>query len=1078
MAEATKGYTIGNNTYNIPKSVQGEQLQGILSKLVAQERANNPSLGQGQPQQPQGVQQDASFGDVIGRGVDNLQATGGGILEATGELFGIDSLDEFGQDIRERNTLEAEQSAPMPDNLLDMVVESIPSLGVIAGGAATGAVIGTAVPIPLVGTAGGALIGGLAASFGLNIGDTKVIQDMIGGEESEFGLTQLAIATGATVPDLLFGGLVSAPAKQLAKAEAKAMFKGQIAKQVAKNVGIKVAKETGKGAAGAGLSAGALLGGSFAAEGGLDMLSAQADAISESIGDALLLGGLLSTTVATTGSAGEIARTPSLRALAKDAETGGVREDADGNVILTEPNNIVVENAKHLSKRAGDWVVSAAGKSTDSLTRNYPENEMIQRFADSVIQRPEGRARSAKFKAERDKDFGGKDEFGDTYDGSTISNDATKTQADFKKEADFRSLAEMTPEERAQVRADVSSGSTSNPAANKVRAAMKTLLATARKSGKNVGDLGDTYFPFFMDRSKFTAKGSFGSKVDTAKRSEFVNGAIADLVASGKLKLSDTAAVSKQRERIGNYVDDAIADGNVKVGDQYAASEALLENTTNAYLGDKKAIEELSKPSFGSLDAKILKSNLDVHRELSDLSQTFLDKWANKEDILATLENYSDLASTSIAATKKFGANGEKLSRMIRMAVADGIESGNRVKAEDIKMMTDIANAAQKLPTGNVSPSTKAFYRNLRGLSNAINLQGATLSSVMEPYFLLGEAGGKATASGLAKVVAANAEALGRTFSKSMKGMPKSERLELIDELGISMTESLSSAAAKIGEDAIGITSLEQAVFKWSGLAGWTQFTKQWAAFAAEDAIKNRATKLDNTTDPKKIKKLEDQLWELGLDPDQVRVWNTTGKASREDPYFQSSIRDGIRTLTRDALVLPEHVDLPLWASNPHMMIFANLKSFALAFNNTIGLKWYKSLINMGQEPTKALTTVATVGIAVPAFMALDAMKAAASGKFDEWEDKEPLELVTRAAGRLGGLSLAMEPFTGAQFGKNPVESFLSPIADVVGIPFTATTQTYGLLSGEIDVEEYMQSFLEAITKTTPIVGGLVKGDF
>ena len=1075
MAEATKGYTIGKNTYNIPESVQGAQLQGVLSKLVAQEKANNPTLGQGQPQQPQGMQQDASFGDVIDRGVDNLQATGGGILEATGELFGIDSLDEFGQEIRERNTLEAEQSAPMPDNLLDMVVESIPALGVIAGGAATGAVIGTAVPLPIIGTAGGALIGGLAASFGLNVGDTKVIQDMIGGDESEFGLTQLAIATGATVPDLLFGGLVSQPAKQLAKSEARSMFKSQISKQVAKNVGIKVAKETGKGAAGAALSAGALLGGSFAAEGGLDMLSAQTEAISESISNALLLGGLLSTTVATAGSAGEIARTPSLRALARDAETGGVAEDANGNVQLTEPNSLVVQNVQHLTKRAGDWVVSATGKSTDRLTRNYPENEMIQRFADSVVQRPEGRARSAKFKAERDKNFGGKDEFGDAYDGSTISNDATRQQSDFKKEADFRGLGDMTPEGREQVKADLSSGSTSNLAANKVRAAMESMLAAARAAGKDVGDLGATYFPFFMDRSKFSVKGSLGSKVDPVKQSEFVEGAIGDLVANGKLDLNDTPAVTKQRERLKRYVENALSDGNVRVGEHYEANKALLENTTNAYLGDKAAIDALSKPSFGSLDANIIESNLDVHRELSDLSQTYLNKWANKEDILSTLENYSDLASTSIAATKKFGANGEKLSRMIRMAVADGIESGNRVKHSDIKMMTDIANAAQKLPTGNVSPSVKAAYRNLRGVSNVLHLQGATLSAILEPYFLLGEAGGKATASGLAKVVSANAEALGRVFSKSMRGMPKSERLELIDELGISMTEALSSAAARIGEDAIGVTSMEQAVFKWSGLAGWTQFTKQWAAFAAEDAIKNRATKLDNTTDPKKIK---NQLWELGLDPDQVRVWNTTGRASREDPYFQDSIRDGIRTLTRDALVLPEHVDLPLWTSNPHMTMFANLKSFALAFNNTIGLKWYKSLINMGQDPAKAMTTVATMGIAVPAFMALDAMKAASSGKLDEWEDKEPLELLARTVGRIGGLSLAMEPFTGQEFNRNPVESFLSPIADVVGMPFAATSMTYKLLSGEVDPDEYLQSFLETLTKTTPIVGGLVKGEF
>ncbi|MDC1406062.1 hypothetical protein N8314_00745 [Akkermansiaceae bacterium] len=1069
-------YTVGNSSYDIPDDVQGEELQNILTQLASQEQPQSQPQSQQAFQQQQPVQQDASFSDLIGRGVDDLQATGGGILEAGGELFGIDSLDDFGQEIRERNQAEAEQY-PEADNLLDMVAQSIPSLGVIGTGAGGGAAIGTMIA-PGIGTGLGAFAGGLLASFGLNVGDTKVIQDMIGDEESQYGLTQLAISTAATVPDLLFGGLVTAPAKKLAKEEAKSMLKSEIAKTVAKNVGTKVAVETGKGAAGASLSAAALLGGSFAAEGGTDMLSAQADAISESVGDAFLLGGLFSSSVATATSAGQIAQTPSLRDLATDADTGGIKQDADGNVQITEPNNLVVENAKYLTKRAGDWVVAAAGKSTDSLTRKYPENEMITRFADSVVQRPEGRSRSAKFKAERDKDYGGKDEFGDKYDGSTISNDATRTQATFKKMADTRSLAEMSAKDLKKVKDDVSSGSTANPAANKVRAAFEYMYSEAGKAGKSVGNMGANYFPFFMDRSKFTVKGSLGGKLDVNKQSEFVKGAIDDLVTSGKLDPNDKAAMDKQRIRLNRYVENAISDGNVRVGENYKTNKKLEDTVEAAYLGDKKAIDELSRPIFNELDVNILESNLDVHRELSDLSQTFLNKWANEESIIATLENYSDLASTSIAATKKFGANGEKLSRTIRMAVADGIQSGNRIDPRDIKMMLDIANAAQKLPTGDVSPTTKAFYRNIRGLSNALNLQGALASSIMEPYFLLREVGGKAFASGLAKTTLANVEAAARTYSKAAQALPKSERLQLIDELGISMTESLSSAAAKIGEDAIGITSIEQAVFKYSGLAPWTQFTKQWAAFAAEDAIKSVATKLDKETKPKKIKKLEDQLWELGLDPDQVRIWNTESKASREDPYFQDSIRDGIRTLTRDALVLPEHVDLPLWASNPHMILFANLKSFALAFNNTILLKWIKALSNAGQDPAKAAATVATIGIAIPAFILVDALKAATNGKLDDWQDKEPEEILVRAAGRLGGLSLAMEPFTGAQFGKNPVEAMMSPVADVLSLPIDATTQTYGLLTGEIDVEEYMQSFLEKITKTTPIIGGMVQGEF
>ena len=166
-----------------------------------------------------------SFSQNLSAGIDETQAIGGKSLQAAGEIFGIGGLADYGEEIATRNQIEAAQAAPPARDILgeegsvsglgDVLTRSIPSLGTMAAGAATGAAVGSVIPIPVIGTGIGATVGLGLAALGLNLGTVKSLEEMF-DPESKSNFTTLAGAGAATVLDVLTGRVITGAGKQVA----------------------------------------------------------------------------------------------------------------------------------------------------------------------------------------------------------------------------------------------------------------------------------------------------------------------------------------------------------------------------------------------------------------------------------------------------------------------------------------------------------------------------------------------------------------------------------------------------------------------------------------------------------------------------------------------------------------------------------------------------------------------------------------------------------------------------------------------------------------------------------------------
>lgn len=173
--------------------------QARIDSFIAQREASTaanvarflgPTAGTAPTEEPQG-----GLGSAFGVGVDTLQQGYGSTLEGIGSILGVEGIQRYGQKVAETNAREAAEKAQALTGREDIdsfgsavsffgetLAQQVPQLGVSLGGAAAGAMAGSAIPV--VGTAAGAIIGGVAANLPFFYGQNRERQK----EAIELGL--------------------------------------------------------------------------------------------------------------------------------------------------------------------------------------------------------------------------------------------------------------------------------------------------------------------------------------------------------------------------------------------------------------------------------------------------------------------------------------------------------------------------------------------------------------------------------------------------------------------------------------------------------------------------------------------------------------------------------------------------------------------------------------------------------------------------------------------------------------------------------------------------------------------------
>lgn len=158
----------------------------------------------------------SGFGAAYDYGSDNLQAMLGAGIKVLGQSTGVETLEEYGQELQDKNEKEAEESLKKydrielkdvspGDNLTTFVIqtlgETLPSLGMAVGAGVAGAAAAAATPVAALTATVGAGIGAFLPSALTITGEAQITAEQL-SEDEDFespGTMLLAGAAGGAI---------------------------------------------------------------------------------------------------------------------------------------------------------------------------------------------------------------------------------------------------------------------------------------------------------------------------------------------------------------------------------------------------------------------------------------------------------------------------------------------------------------------------------------------------------------------------------------------------------------------------------------------------------------------------------------------------------------------------------------------------------------------------------------------------------------------------------------------------------------------------------------------------------------
>jgi hypothetical protein len=201
-----------------------------------------------------------------------------------------------------------------------------------------------------------------------------------------------------------------------------------------------------------------------------------------------------------------------------------------------------------------------------------------------------------------------------------------------------------------------------------------------------------------------------------------------------------------------------------------------------------------------------------------------------------------------------------------------------------------------------------------------------------------------------------------------------------------------------------GITKkMNDALFKWNLLNGWTRSTKIMAVKAGQRFIA-RVAKGADATDRR-------HLEELGLKPSDVIETQDGNIALRKDEFMaqgmsedqaeqaERRMRDAMTKFVNQSILNPNAADLPNWGSNPYLAPIFHLKQFMFTFQTTIMSRVIQEAMQGNIKP------MLIAGIYIPGIMGADALRGFISnmGEQPPWQKNwGPVDYVKNGVARSG----------------------------------------------------------------------------
>lgn len=424
-------------------------------------------------------------------------------------------------------------------------------------------------------------------------------------------------------------------------------------------------------------------------------------------------------------------------------------------------------------------------------------------------------------------------------------------------------------------------------------------------------------------------------------------------------KALDKGAVSRKREV---FIEKLKQHYNLSHADAVALTDEIVNNQAATPGEAMASIQGVYQP--GSHKAKTFRLSE------NDEFQEFME-----QDLIANVAEAARAAARYVSYQNYVGDQGSILNKMYDQMQREGLteEQVDEI-AYGMKNYLAAESGNYKRPTTELGKRLEAVQKNFMLFSTITGLTLATLASL--PELALSVVG---LSSKQIFGKDGSLSSMGKEFSEMIfKGMMevasvgRGDKKVSRDTVGTRMIEDTGFYAWDVGAaTTTGVTEthawhqgLLENFFKWTGLQGWTNFTRATRASMAGDFISENAMIIlkHPTGEPKtnEVREAEDKLRNLGIDitrdlPQVARAFKTmnlpedqkTDGMRANEEKVGHIIKGAVFNFINDAVVMPMSYNRPLIYQDPRFALFMQFQGFMSAFTaNHIPKMWSNYIKN------------------------------------------------------------------------------------------------------------------------------------
>ena len=489
-------------------------------------------------------------------------------------------------------------------------------------------------------------------------------------------------------------------------------------------------------------------------------------------------------------------------------------------------------------------------------------------------------------------------------------------------------------------------------------------------------------------------------------------------------KALDKGAVNKHRDR---FIELLKQDYNLSHADATTLTDEIISGQAATPGEAMASIQGHYRP--GSHNRKTFRLAQNDH------FNDFMEK-----DLMANVSEAARSAARYVAYQNYIGENESIISKMYDQMQREGLTEAEVDEiAHGMKNYLDAESGNYKRADSELGKRLEAVQKNFMLFSTITGLSLATIASLPELALsvlglsnkqIFGKNGSLSSMGNeFANMLYKGMMEVGRVGSlKGKEGNTDSTvGTKLIRQAGFYAWDVGAATTTGVTETHAWHQGLLESFFKWTGLQGWTDFTRATRAAMAGDFIVENAMIIlkhpPNAPKTNEVREAEDKLRNLGIDitrdlPQVTRAFKTMsipedqkteGMRANEEKVGHI-IKGAVFNFVNDAVVMPMSYNRPLIYQDPRFALFMQFQGFMSAFTANQIPKMWNNYIKNGSPAMKYNTFAIMTAMIMMGFASQYLKDLIKFGKSTPYLDKaEYMRRGVQSSGLLGTAERGLE---------------------------------------------------------------------